>query len=265
MNTEHPADAVLTERAGSVFRITINKPERRNAINATVVAGIAEGIRTAQATAGVGAIVLTGAGERAFCAGGDLSPTADGAPFAVDPAHPRHDVAELFKQMEACDLPIVARVNGHALAGGLGLLCACDLAVAADHATFGTPEVKIGLFPMMILPQMLRVLPLRRLMELCMTGDAIPAHEAKAIGLVNEVVPAAELDAGTDALVARLLRASPTALRLGKQAFHAMRDMSLRAGWDYAQLMLPMMARTEDAREGLRAFQDKRPPIWTGR
>ncbi len=257
--------AVLVETTGSVCRITINRPERRNALNATVVAGLIDGIRVAQATAGVRAIVLTGAGDRAFCAGGDLSPTADGAPMTVDPAHPRHVVVDLFKQMAACELPIVARVNGHALAGGLGLLCACDLAVAADHATFGTPEVRIGLFPMMILPQMLRVLPLRRLLELCMTGDAIPAHEARSIGLINEVVPPADLDAATGAIVARLLRASPTALRLGKQAFHAMRDMSLREGWEYAQLMLPMMARTEDAREGLLAFQEKRPAVWTGR
>jgi enoyl-CoA hydratase/carnithine racemase len=257
--------AVLVETVGAVQRLTINRPERRNALNATVVAGLIDGIRAAQATEGVRAIVLTGAGDRAFCAGGDLSPTADGAPMTVDPAHPHHVVVDLFKQMAACELPIIARVNGHALAGGLGLLCACDLAVAADHATFGMPEVKIGLFPMMILPQMLRVLPLRRLLELCMTGDAIAAAEAEAIGLVNAVVPAAGLDAGTDALVARVLRASPTALRLGKQALHAMRDMSLREGWEYAQLMLPMMARTGDAREGLLAFQEKRPPVWTGR
>jgi enoyl-CoA hydratase/carnithine racemase len=257
--------AVLVETVGAVQRLTINRPERRNALNATVVAGLIDGIRAAQATEGVRAIVLTGAGDRAFCAGGDLSPTADGAPMTVDPAHPHHVVVDLFKQMAACELPIIARVNGHALAGGLGLLCACDLAVAADHATFGMPEVKIGLFPMMILPQMLRVLPLRRLLELCMTGDAIAAAEAEAIGLVNAVVPAAGLDAGTDALVARVLRASPTALRLGKQALHAMRDMSLREGWEYAQLMLPMMARTGDAREGLLAFQETRPPVWTGR
>jgi enoyl-CoA hydratase/carnithine racemase len=256
---------VLVETAGNVCRITINRPERRNALNAAVVAGLIDGLRAAQAGDGVRAIVITGAGDRAFCAGGDLSPTADGAPMTVDPAHPHHVVVDLFKAMAACELPIVARVNGHALAGGLGLLCACDLAVAADHATFGTPEVKIGLFPMMILPQMLRVLPLRRLLELCMTGVPIPATEAKAIGLVNEVVPTADLDAATDALLERLLRAAPTALRLGKQAFHAMRDMSLREGWDYAQLMLPMMSRTEDAREGLRAFREKRPPVWTGR
>lgn len=256
--------SVAVNRSGAVLRICIDRPERRNAINAAVCAGIADGIRAAQADPAIRVIVLTGSGDKAFCAGGDLAPAADGAPFTVDPARPRNPVVDLFKLMEDCDLPIVARVNGHALAGGIGLVCACDMAIAADTATFGTPESKIGLFPMMIMPYMLRVMPLRRFMELCLTGEAISAAEALSWGIVNAVVPAAELDRRVDALTAQLAKRSPTAIRLGKQGFHAMRDMAVRQALEYAQLMLPAMARTEDAKEGLRAFQEKREPDFTG-
>lgn len=256
---------VLVEQRGAAQWITINREERRNAINETVIAGIAAGIRQALATEGVRAIVLTGIGDKAFCAGGDLAPNAEGVPFVADPARPRHYVAEFFKLVEDCDLPVIARVNGHALAGGLGLLCACDLAVAADHATFGTPESKIGLFPMMIMPYLMRTLSRRRLMELCITGESITAADALEAGLVNYVVPKAELDAKLDWLLKRVVDRSPTAVRLGKMSFHAMQDMTVREALDFAQLMLPMMAQTQDAREGMKAFQEKRAAAWTGR
>lgn len=254
---------VLVETRGATQWITINRPERRNAINESVIAGIADGIRAARNDARVRAIVLTGAGD-AFCAGGDLKPNADGTPFEVDPARPRNFVVELFKLMEDTDLPIIARVNGFCLAGGMGLLCACDMAVASSAAKFGTPESKIGLFPMMILTYMLRVLPRRKLLEMCITGEMYSADEALAMGLVNYVAAPAELDAKVDWLLARTVDKSPTAIRLGKQSFHAMQDMSLREAFEFAQIMLPIMARTQDAREGMRAFQEKRAPRWTG-
>ncbi len=256
--------SVLVSKSGAVQRIEINRPERRNALNAAVVQGIGDGIRKAQADAEIRVIVLTGSGDKAFCAGGDLAPAADGAPFTVDPAHPRNPVVDLFKLMEQCDLPIIARVNGHALAGGFGLVCACDMAIASDAATFGVPESKIGLFPMMIMPYMLRVMPLRRFMELCMTGEPISAARAMDWGIVNETVPADQLDARVDAFTALLAQRSPSAIRLGKQGFHAMRDMAVLQALEYAQLMLPMMARTEDAKEGMRAFQEKRAPDFKG-
>ena len=211
------------------------------------------------------AVVITGAGDRAFCAGGDLSPSVAGAPFDVDPARPRNFVVEFFKQIEACDVPVIARVNGHALAGGLGLMCACDLAVAADSAQFGVPEAQIGLFPMMIMPYMLRIVPLRRLMDMCLTGRPIDAAEALRLGLINDAVPAPALDRRLDGLLAAIVKASPTAQRLGKHGLHAMRDMSLRQAWEFAELMLPVMAGTQDAKEGFAAFREKRPPVWPGR
>lgn len=255
---------VLTQRRGPVQWITINRAERRNALNQEVVAAIAQAIVEADRSTDCRAIVLTGAGDAAFCAGADLRTTEGGA-FDVDYAHPQHYVIDLFKQMEACSLPIVARVNGHAMAGGMGLLCACDMAIACDDARFGTPEAGIGVFPMMILTYMLRIVPRRKLFEMCFTADPFDAREALELGLVNHVVPRAELDARLDRLLTRMIENSPTAFRLGKQAFHAMQDMSLREAFEYAQLMVPVMASTGDAREGMSAFREKRKPVWTGR
>lgn len=258
-------EPVLVERRGAVQWITINRPERRNAINEAVIAAIAGGISAAMADPTARAIVLTGAGRQAFCAGADLKPNVEGAAFDVDFSRPRHYVIDLFKLIEECALPIVARVNGHALAGGLGLLCACDMAVAADDVRFGTPEARVGVFPMMILTYMLRIIPRRKLLEMCITAEHFDAAAALELGLVNYVVPRAELDAKMDWLLARIVDKSPTAIRLGKQAFHAMQDMTLREAFEFAQLMVPVMASTVDAREGMQAFQEKRPPTWSGK
>jgi enoyl-CoA hydratase/carnithine racemase len=255
---------VLNEMRGKVLWLTINRPEQRNAFNASVMRGLGEGLVQAQQRSDVRAVVITGAGERAFCAGGDLSPSADGAPFSVNPARPRNYVVDFFKHVESCDVPVIARVNGHALAGGLGLVCACDLAVSVDTANFGVPESQIGLFPMMIMPYMLRIIPLRRLMEMCLTGRPVKAGEAVKLGLINDAVPASELDERLDALLAAIIKASPTAQRLGKHGLHAMRDMSLRQAWEFAELMLPTMAGTKDAVEGFAAFREKRTPVWKG-
>ena len=256
---------VLTERRGAVQWITLNRPDKRNALNEEVVRAISAGIAQATADGECRAIVLTGGGEQAFCAGADLQKNVQGGAFAPDYAHPRHYIVELFKQMQDCPLPIVARVNGAAMAGGFGLLCACDMAIAADDIRIGTPEAKVGVTPMMILPFMLRVLPPRRLQEMCVTAEPFTAAEALAWGVVNYLAPRAQLDAKVDWLLARILDKSPTAIRLGKQAFGAMRDMSLRESLEYAQAMVPVMSSTEDAREGMGAFQDKRAPQWTGR
>lgn len=255
---------VLLQKKGPIHWITINREARRNALNHDVVAAIGQWIDAAQADPGCRAIVLTGAGDAAFCAGADLK-TDEGGAFQVDYAHPEHYVIALFQRMEACTLPIVARVNGHVMAGGIGLLCACDIAMAADDTRFGTPEAGIGVFPMMILTYLLRIVPRRKLFEMCATARPLPADEALALGLVNHVVPRARLDERLDALLADLVNNSPTAIRLGKQAFRAMQDMTLPQAFEYAQVMVPVMASTEDAREGMRAFREKRAPRWTGR
>ena len=212
----------------------------------------------------VKAIVLTGAGDKAFCAGADLAKNAKGFAFAVDYSRPQHYIVDLFKRLQECTLPVIARVNGHVMAGGFGILCACDMAIAADDIRIGTTESKIGVTPMMILPYMLRILPPRKLQEMCITGEQFTAKDALDWGVVNYVVPRAELDAKLDWLLNRVLDKSPTAIRLGKQAFNTMRDMALRESLEYAQAMVPVMSSTNDAKEGMAAFQEKRAPNFTG-
>ncbi len=259
------SDPVTITRDDATLTITITRESRRNALNADVAAAIMAALDRAESDGGIRAVVLTGAGDRAFCAGGDLQPAADGAPFSIDAADPRHYVAALLRRMNDCRLPLIARVNGHALAGGFGLVCACDLVVAREDALLGVTEVKVGLFPMMILPFLLRSTPNRVLMEMCLTGEPITAAEAKAHGIVNHAVPAAELDTKLGWLLGRITDKTPTGIRLGKQGLAKIREMSLDAALEYAPFMLANMARTEDAREGFAAFAEKRPPNWTGR
>jgi enoyl-CoA hydratase/carnithine racemase len=258
------ANPVRVRREGGVATIVIDREERRNALNEAVARGIADGLDDAEADRSVRAVVLTGAGDKAFCAGGDLQPAVDGTPFTIDAADPRHYVAQLLRRMDSCRLPLIARVNGHALAGGFGLVCACDLVVAREDALLGAPEVKVGLFPMMILPYLLRVLPYRVLMDLCLTGEPILAADAVRERIVNYAVPAAELDAKTAWLIERIIGKSPTGVRLGKQALSKIREMGVDSALEYAQFMLANMARTKDAREGFAAFNEKRAPTWTG-
>jgi enoyl-CoA hydratase/carnithine racemase len=253
---------VLLERRGPAFWITINRPEKRNAIHAGVVAALREGIRQAHADPEVRAIVLTGAGDKAFCAGGDLQP---GKGFVFDFAKPSVDYADLLRDAQNATLPIVARVNGTCMAGGMGLLCMADLAVVADHALFGLPEVKVGVFPMQVLSLLQGLVPRRLVREWALTGEPISAQEALDAGLVNHVVPAAELDAKTDWLLARLVDKSPTAIRRGKYAMRAIEAMSFDQAIAYTESQIALLAMTEDAREGLAAFNERRKPVWTGR
>jgi enoyl-CoA hydratase/carnithine racemase len=258
---EEPS-AVLLEKRGAAFWITLNRPEKRNAINQDVIDGIREGYRRAHADPGVRAIVLTAAGEKAFCAGGDLQP---GKGFAFDYSQPNIAYADLLRIAQAATLPSIARINGVCMAGGMGLLCMVDMAVAAEHALFGLPEVKVGVFPMQVLSLLQDLVLPRVLREWCVTGEPFDARSALAHGLVNYVVPAEELDARTDWLLGRLTDKSPTAIRRGKYAMRAMGAMSFEQGIAYTESQIALLALTEDAKEGLAAFNEKRKPVWTGR
>lgn len=253
------------ERTGAVMRLTINREERRNAINDGVLDGVMEGVRQAMAAApDVRAIVLTGAGDRAFCAGADLKRTGEDRPFQIDHSDPAAKIGDLFRLVERCPLPIVARVNGHAVAGGLGLVAMCDMAIATETAKFGAPESRIGVWPMMIMTHLMRVMPKRKLLELMVTGEPMTAAEAMAAGLVNHVVPASELDAKTDWLLDRILKSSPTAIRRGLYVYRAMQDMTMHQALVLAESNGGLMGTSEDAREGIAAFNEKRQPDWPG-
>jgi enoyl-CoA hydratase/carnithine racemase len=257
-----PTAAVLHEKRGPVFWITINRPDKRNAINAEVIAGIRAGYAAAHADPAMRAIVLTAAGEKAFCAGGDLQP---GQGFAFDLSKPNVDYADLMREAQNATLPAIARVNGVCMAGGMGLACMTDFAVAADHVLFGLPEVKIGLFPMQVMSLLQRTVPRRQLRLWALSGEPFGALEALQADLVNFVVPAAELDAKVQWLLGRIVDKSPTAIRRGKYAMRAIEAMSFDQAIAYTESQIVALAMTEDAREGMAAFNEKRKPVWTGR
>lgn len=252
-----------TERRGNALWLTIDRPERRNAISPDVIAGLSAGLAQAQTDDAIRAVVITGSGDKAFCAGADLAKGSGS--FQHDPSRPHLAYADLLRQAWACTTPMIARINGHCLAGGMGLFGMCDLAVAADHANFGLPEVKIGVFPAQVLSVLQHLVGPRLLAEMCLTGEPIDAHRAERIGLVNYVVPAAELDAKTDWLVGRVVEKSPTANRRGKAMMHAAFDMSFEQAISYLESQIMTVALTEDAKEGRAAFIEKRAPNWTGR
>ncbi|MBA1148176.1 enoyl-CoA hydratase/isomerase family protein [Ectothiorhodospiraceae bacterium WFHF3C12] len=253
---------VLHERRGHELWITINRPEKRNAINQAVIAGIREGYEQAHADPDIRVIVLTAAGEKAFCAGADLQP---GKGFAFDFSQPNVEYADLLRLASGSTVPSIARVNGVCMAGGMGLLCMVDMAVAPDDVIFGLPEVKVGVFPMQVLSLMQRLVPQRVLREWCFTGEPFPAEEARIHGLVNHVVPRGELDEKVDWLIERLSDKSPTAIRRGKYAMRAIEGMTFEQAIAYTESQIGTMALTEDAKEGLAAFNEKRKPQWTGR
>ncbi|MEZ5651121.1 MAG: enoyl-CoA hydratase/isomerase family protein [Burkholderiaceae bacterium] len=253
---------VLHQIRGQALWITINRPDKRNAINAEVIAGIRDGYRKAHADPQVRAIVLTGAGTRAFCAGGDLQP---GQGFSFDLSRPNLDYADLLREAQAATLPTIARVNGVCMAGGMGLLCMTDVAVAADDVVFGLPEVKVGVFPMQVMSLLLDLVPRRLVREWALSGEPFDAAEAQRAGLVNHLAPAAALDAKVEWLLARIVDKSPTAIRRGKYAMRAIEAMSFEQAVAYTESQIALLAMTEDAREGLAAFNEKRKPVWTGR
>jgi enoyl-CoA hydratase/carnithine racemase len=239
--------------------LTIDRPERRNALNADVIGALREALHRSKSDDTLRAVVLTGAGEEAFCAGADLGANA----FEFDYATPTNAYSDLLRTARTLDVPLIARVNGACMAGGMGLLAMCDLAIAAPHAVFGLPEAKVGVFPMQVLSVLQAQVPQRFLTQLCLTGDPIDAARAREAGLVNEV--ATDLDGALERLLSRVLANSPTALRRGLYAMKAMRSMSFEEAIAFGEGQIGLLAMTQDAREGIAAFKDKRKPQWTGK
>jgi len=256
-------DSVILDKRGQSLWITINRPDKRNALNGDVIAGIARGYRRAHEEADVRVIVLTGAGDKAFCAGADLQNS--GAAFAMDFSRPNAEYADLLRLAKSATKPAIARINGVCMAGGMGLLCMTDMAIAADHVMFGLPEVKVGVFPMQVLSLLQDIAPPRLVNEWALTGEPFDGKAALAAGLLNYAVPAAELDAKIDWLIGRIIDKSPTAIRRGKYAMRAIAAMSFDESIAYTEGQIAVLAMTEDAKEGLKAFAEKRKPVWTGK
>jgi enoyl-CoA hydratase/carnithine racemase len=253
--------AILAERRGPSLWLTIKREERRNAINRDVIEGLQRALRDLAPE--IRAIVLTGAGSKAFCAGADLG--GGTATFAAAADEPTTDFGRLARTVRDLGVPMIARVNGDCVAGGMGLLGLCDLAVAADHARFGLPETKVGVFPMQVLVYLRGQIHQRHINELCLTADLIDAARARDMGLVNFVLPLEALDAEIDRLVARIAAGSPIAVRRGKLAIAAMQMMAFPEALAFAEAQIALAARSSDAAEGISAFNEKRPPRWSGK
>lgn len=250
-------------RKGPITIVTLSRPEVYNALHTDAHNELHEVFNDFAADPEQWVAIVTGAGDKAFCAGADLQNT--GAAFAADFSKPNVDFADLLRLSQASTKPAIARVNGTCMAGGMGLLCMTDMAVAAEQAVFGLPEVKVGVFPMQVLSLLQSIAPRRLINEWCITGEPFDAHAAQAAGLLNHVVPAAELDAKIDWLIGRIADKSPTAIRRGKYAMRAIAAMSFDESIAYTESQIALLAMTEDAKEGLKAFAEKRKPVWPGK
>ena len=243
--------------------ITIDDPERRNPISVETMRDLLEATREAVSDLDVGVIIYSGAGDKAFSAGGDLEGSFADDPIGLHQA--RGDLAELFRLMTRGGKPTIARVNGHALAGGFGLAVACDITICVDDAKLGATEIRVGLWPMMISAILVRAMTRKAALELMMTGRIIDPHEAQRLGAVSRVVDRAELDSAVDEMVGVLLSVSPGALMIGKDSFHSAAELDFDSALDRLQGGLTEITMTGDAAEGVSAFLEKRDPNWSGR
>lgn len=254
---------IRLDKDGPRATVTIDDPDRRNPMSVEAMDGLCDATADALADPDVRVIVYTGAGDRSFSAGGDLSGS-----FADDPIglhKERGRLADLFRMMTRGGKPTVARVNGDALAGGFGLAVACDVTISVDDARLGTPEMGVGLWPMMISALLQRTIPHKAALELMMTGRIIDPEEAKSLGAVSRVVAREDLDATVDEVVSSLIARSPAVLELGRDAFYSVADLGFDAALDRLQGGLTAVSLTDDSREGVSAFIEKRSPSWTGR
>lgn len=271
---------IHVHRDHGVERISLAYPARRNAIGPLMIDELLDAFARVEMDDSVFAVVLTGEGK-VFSAGGDFMQWNETIPEpraserdlgVVAPSRPiqsyvpaRGHYNDLILAMLRSTRPIIARVNGHALGSGLGLVLASTFAVTLPDAQFGTPEIHAGLFPMMILPLMQRTVPARRLAEMVLFGDKLDAKEAVSVGIVGQIALPGELESVTTEIITKLKSKSPHTLRLGMRALAAQRELALEPALDVMRVQFANLLLTDDAREGLAAFLEKREPVWSGR
>ena len=255
---------LLVEVSEGVARVTLNRPEVRNALNEALLRELESALRRLEDDSAARVVVLRGAGDRAFCAGADLKKVADRG-TTLQARESFGGLARILEHMARMRTPVIAQVHGHALAGGCGLAAGADIVVAADDATFGLPEIKVGLLPLIVMAPILRAVGRKRGLLMILTGEPVSAREAYEMGLVSRVVPRGELAGAVDALARTLAGYSPTALGLAKEAAGMVPDMEYGAALRYLRELITLVALSDDAREGIAAFFEKRPPRFTGR
>jgi enoyl-CoA hydratase len=256
---------VEVTKDGRVLRLLVNREDKRNALSAEVMGALLDAVEDVSADGDVRVVLLSSAGDRIFCAGADLAVMADDATGLE-----RHDgrglLAKLVVAMRQCPVPVVARVQGICLAGGIGLATGCDVVLAREGASFGMPEIDRGLWPFMVSALLARHVSPKHAMDWMLTGDRFGARTAYDLGLVSRVFDDATFDAEVEAYVAKLAEAPPVAVRLGKAAWIAATETpSLPLALEALQAQLSLLTTTADVAEGIAAFFDKRPPTWTGR
>jgi enoyl-CoA hydratase/carnithine racemase len=247
-----------------VATLTLNRPDQRNALSGQLLAELVDGLKAARDDEAVRAVVLTGAGDKVFCAGADLGGFAADVPLLQK--HYASDLfLEFFRLMPRLGKPSLCAANGHVLAGGMGLALSCDLVIAKEGATFGTPEINVGAFPYMIMAIIYRNVPRKKVNEMMLLGERLSAEEAATYGLANKVVPAEEFAAAVADWAGRLASKSPLLMRLGHDAMYRQQDMALDDALEYLRSQLTLTFSTEDILEGVQAFFEKRDPEWKGR
>ena len=252
------------EVADGVARVTLNRPEVRNALNEALLRELEASLRRLEEDPAARAVVLRGAGERAFCAGADLKQVADRG-TTLQARESFGGLARIRELMARMRTPVIAQVHGYALAGGCGLAAGADIVVASDDAVFGLPEIKVGLLPLIVMAPILRAVGRKRGLLMILTGEPVSAREAYEMGLVSRVVPRFDLERVVGDLARTLAGFSPTALGLAKEAASTVPDMEYGAALRYLRELITLVALSDDAREGIAAFFEKRPPRFTGR
>jgi enoyl-CoA hydratase/carnithine racemase len=256
-------DKVLYEVSDGVATVTLNDPDKRNMLSGSMLTEVVAAMEMARDSEEVRAVVLTGAGK-VFCAGADLGGFASDT--SLIEKHLGSDLfLEFFRLMPRLGKPSLCAVNGHVLAGGMGLALSCDLVIAKEGATFGTPEINVGAFPYMIMAIIYRNVPRKKVNEMLLLGDRMSAEEAVTYGLANKVVPADEFDAAVGDWATRLASKSPLLMKLGHDAMYRQQDMAIDDGLEFLRSQLSLTFTTEDLREGVAAFFEKREPQWEGR
>ena len=257
-------EVVKYEVAEGVATVTLDNPEKRNMLSGQMLVELVDAMKTARDAEEVRAVVLTGAGDKAFCAGADLGGFAADLPLVA-----KHFATDLFldyfRLMPRLGKPSLCAVNGHVLAGGMGLALSCDLVIAKEGATFGTPEINVGAFPYMVMAIVYRNVPRKKVNKMMLLGERLSAEQAVEYGLANKVVPAAEFDGAVAEWAGKLASKSPVLMRLGHDAMYRQQDMAVDDALEYLRSQLSLTFSTEDIVEGVTAFFEKRDPQWKGR
>ncbi len=244
----------------NIAYFTINREPQRNAISLDAITLFSKYLDDASTDPNVRVILITGSGEKAFCSGADLASAADGK---IEKGFKSY--AGLLKKLAGYPKPVVAKVNGACMAGGMGLMLACDIVIAKNEATFGTPEVKVGLWPMMIGALIYRNVLRKKAMEMVLLGERLSAAQALELGLITRSVPSGKLDDEVKKILESLAAKSPIGMKIGKEAFYTMADMPFEEAVDYLSDKIQEIASTDDAAEGITAFIEKRKPVFKGK